>query len=214
MRSLQGLTLGVVALALFLAASAAAVGPVTVTDTYTVGSATVPGVNTGLVVEAGRPVTVTATGTVCFSFSSLCYGPNGNPAQDTTVSGYGGFVSPGAPAWGLVGRVGAGPWVHVGSGPTTLAGTGVLVFAVNDDLFPDNRGTFSVSVSRSCWPGWGYGDKNHDHCGPPGLVDNPSAQSGNARSSDNGNRGGGEHGQGQGQSQEQGSGPARGRSGK
>ena len=82
---------------------------------------------------------------------------------------------------------------------------------VNDDLFPDNRGTFSVSVSRSCWPGWGYGDKNHDHCGPPGLVDNPSAQSGNARSSDNGNRGG-EHGQGQ--SQEQENGPARGRSGK
>ena len=44
------------------------------------------------------------------------------------------------------------------------------MFAVNDDLLVDNAGSFTVTVSYSCWPGWGYGDVNHDHCGPPGLV--------------------------------------------
>jgi hypothetical protein len=24
-----------------------------------------------------------------------------------------------------------------------------------------------------CKPGWGYGDKNHEHCGPPGLDNRP-----------------------------------------
>jgi hypothetical protein len=28
-------------------------------------------------------------------------------------------------------------------------------------------------VSRTCWPGWGYGDINHQHCGPPGLANKP-----------------------------------------
>ncbi|MEX2194143.1 MAG: hypothetical protein WD844_02565 [Thermoleophilaceae bacterium] len=87
---------------------------------------------------------------------------------DTTSSSFGGFVLPGAPAWGLVGRVGSGPWVQVGSGPTLLAGSGDLVFAVNDDLFSDNTGSFTATVSHTCHPGNGHGDKNHYHCGPPG----------------------------------------------
>ena len=55
--------------------------------------------------------------------------------------------------------------VHVGRGPTTLSGTGEVVFAANDDLFPDNTGNFVVSYE--CRPGWGHGDDNHLHCGPP-----------------------------------------------
>jgi hypothetical protein len=96
---------------------------------------------------------------------------------NTTISAYGGFPLPGGPAWGLVARVGSGSWVHVGSGPTTLSGTGALAFAVNDDLLRDNRGSFTVTVtvttktqSSECKPGWGHGDKNHEHCGPPGQV--------------------------------------------
>ena len=52
-----------------------------------------------------------------------------------------------------------------GSGPTPLSGKGELVFAVNDDVYGDNEGHFEVAVSytttavtRTCWPGWGYGD--------------------------------------------------------
>jgi len=207
MRSLQGLTLVVVGLALFLAASGAAVGPQTVSTTYTVPGSAVPGLTTGLVL-AGNSVTVTATGAVCPFGNSYCPGPDGNAAWNTTTSAFGGFPLPGAPAWGLVARVGSGPWVQVGSGPTAVSGTGALQFAVNDDLLTDNSGSFTVTVSYACWPGWGYGDKNHTHCGPPGLADNPSAQSGNAHSSENGNRGDAEHGQGQAQGQ------ARARSGK
>jgi hypothetical protein len=169
MRSLKGATLVVAAVALVVAAQAAAGGPTTVSSVYTVGSQGVPGVDTGLVLTGGMEVTVTATGSVCPFGSGACNGPGGVSSWNTNQSSYGGFVLPGAPAWGLVGKVGDGPWVQVGSG-STLTGTGTLVFAVNDDLFGDNAGSFTVTVSYSCWPGWGYGDRNHTHCGPPGLV--------------------------------------------
>jgi hypothetical protein len=183
MRILKSLTLGVV-VALALVTQGTAAGATTVSNVYTVGALTVPGVNTGLVLEDGRPVTVTATGEVCpYGDTSFCVGPDGDPWWDTTQSSHGGFVLPGAPAWGLVGRVGAGPWVQVGSGPTTLSGSGVLVFAVNDDLFGDNTGSFTVTVSSTsstssrsdtCYPGYGYGDRNHDHSGPPGRASEPT----------------------------------------
>ena len=179
MRILKSLTL-VLVVALALAAQGTAAGPTSFSNVYTVGALTVPGVNTGLVLDNRLSVTVTATGAVCpFGSSIVCVGPDGEPSIDTTQSSYGGFVLPGAPAWGLVGRVGDGPWVQVGSGPTTLSGSGVLVFAVNDDLFGDNTGSFTVTVSSTssrsstsdtCYPGYGYGDTNHDHSGPPGRA--------------------------------------------
>lgn len=143
------------------------------TSVYTVDALTVPGVDTGLVVAGGMSVTATATGAVCPFGSGFCVGPDGYSSWDTTQSSYGGFVLPTAPAWGLVARVGSGPWVTVGSGPTTLSGTGDLVFAVNDDLFGDNTGSFTVTVtvSYACFPGWGYGDTNHPHVAPPGVLD-------------------------------------------
>ena len=186
MKRLSGLATLVAILALAVAAQAVAAGPTTVTNTYTVGGGSVPGASTGLVLTSGMSVTVTASGAVCPFGDSFCPGPNGYAPWNTTTSGYGGFVLPGAPAWGLVGRVGGGPWVQVGTGPTTLSGTGQLVFAVNDDLFVDNAGSFTVTVSYACWPGWGYGDKNHTHCGPPGLVGKSAPASGSV-SNGNGN---------------------------
>ena len=175
MRIPKGLTLVVVATMFVLAASSSAAAPPTDSHVYTVGSLTVPGVDTGLVVKQGQPVTVTATGVFCPG-TGFCSGPDGTSLGNSMDTTYGGFVLPGAPAYGLVGRVGTGPWVHVGSGPTTLSGKGVLVFAVNDDLFPDNTGGFTATVSskstgpQDCYPGWGHGDDNKEHCGPPGLV--------------------------------------------
>jgi hypothetical protein len=198
MRSLKGSALVVAAVvALALAAQAGAAGPTTVSSTYVVSGQSVPGVSTGLVLTSGMTVTVTAGGAVCPFGDGFCPGPNGYLA-DTTSSWFGGFVLQGAPAWGLVGRVGSGPWVQVGSGPTTLAGTGELVFAVNDDLFSDNAGSFTVTVSYSCWPGWGYGDENHTHCGPPGLVANDPASGNNGNGNGNGNENGNSGGNGNG----------------
>jgi hypothetical protein len=192
MKKLSSLASVVAVFAFAVAGQAGAAGQTTVSNTYTVGGKTVPGVSTGLVLTTGMSVTVTATGAVCPFGTGFCPGPNGYAPWDTTTSSYGGFVLPGAPAWGLVGKVGSGPWLQVGSGPTTLSGTGQLVFAVNDDLLSDNTGSFTVTVSYACWPGWGYGDNNHTHCGPPGLAgkDVPSsgtAPNGNANGNGNGN---------------------------
>ena len=169
MKSFKGVMFAVVAIALAAAVQAGAGGRTTVSVSYTVGGLAVPGVS-GLMLQPGDVVSVNATGAVCPFGDSYCPGPDGTTAVDTTSSAFGGFPLPGAPAWGLVGRVGSGPWVQIGRGPTTLTGAGALAFAVNDDLLVDNAGSFTVTVSYACWPGWGYGDKNHTHCGPPGLV--------------------------------------------
>jgi hypothetical protein len=160
----KGVTAVAATLVLALAAQGGAAGAGTV---YTVGSKTVPGVNTGLVLKNGQSATVTATGAVCPWGTSACVGPNGDASVNTST---GGFLLPGASAWGLVGRVGTGTWVHVGSGPTKLSGSGTLVFAMNDNYYPDNTGSFrvTVTVGNACYPGHGYGDTNHEHCGPPG----------------------------------------------
>ena len=207
-------TLFVVVLVLAVPALGGAAGQTTVTSVYTVDGQAV--FNTGLVLTDGMSVTATAAGAVCAG-NGYCPGPDGIVSQDTTGTSYGGFVLPGAPAWGLVGRVGNGPWVQVGSGPTTLSGTGMLVFSVNDDLFWDNTGSFTVTatLSYACFPGWGrgdakhrhvgppgriascypgngYGDTNHVHDGPPGLTDNPNGgKAGGAPGSNNASEAGG-----------------------
>jgi hypothetical protein len=173
---LRRLTVAGAIVLLVLASQATAAGQ-TASSVYTVGPLTVPGVDTGLVLQKNRTVTVTATGSVCPG-TGFCATPDGYPSIDTTTSVFGGFVLPGAPAYGLVAKVGTGPWMHVGSGPIKVSGTGDLVFAFNDDLFPDNVGSFVVTVSYArgsatqvsppCQPGWGYGDANHEHTGPPG----------------------------------------------
>jgi hypothetical protein len=165
----KGVTAVAVSLLLALAGQGGAAGAASV---YTVGSTTVPGVDTGMVLKNGQNATVTATGAVCPWGTSVCAGPNGDSSFDTSASG---FLLPGAPAWGLVGRVGSGPWVQVGAGPTKLSGSGALVFAMNDNYYPDNTGSFTVTVTvgNACYPGHGYGDTNHEHCGPPGQ--DPSA---------------------------------------
>jgi len=170
MKMLSRLTLAGAVAVLALGTQASA-GTTTV---YTVGVLGVPGVDTGLVLTTGMSVTVTATGSLCPG-TGTCYGPDGTTSKDTTTSSYGGFTLPGAPAYGLLGQVGNGPWVQVGSGPMTLSGTGDLRFAVNDDYWPDNAGSFTITVTADtgtpsvgdCWPGNGYGDTNHSHTGPP-----------------------------------------------
>ncbi len=206
MKILKGLTL-VTTVVLALAAQGSAAGSVTTSNVFVGPKTDEPGVSSGLVLKKGHGVSVSATGNMCPFGGTFCVGPDGYASFDTTQSAFGGFVLPGAPAWGLVGRVGSGPWVQVGDGPTTLSGKGELVFAVNDDLFGDNTGDgFMVTVSyresgvsRTCWPGWGYGDENHEHCGPPGLANKPEQGSSNEHGKseqEHGKSGEDEHGNG------------------
>lgn len=164
---------------LALAVQATGATPTT-SSVYTVSSLTVPGVDTGLVLKKGQPVTVTATGIVCPG-TGYCTTPEGvSSGVDTKSMVYGGFLQPAAPAYGLVARVGTGSWTQVGIGPKQLSGKGRLVFAFNDDLYIDNAGAFVVTVtsggsaqqgSAGCQPGWGNGDTNHTHTGPPGQTE-------------------------------------------
>lgn len=50
-----------------------------------------------------------------------------------------------------------------------LIATGVVVSLLAAPVFAGNGNSEKASGER---PGWGYGDSNHDHTGPPGLVDN------------------------------------------
>ena len=62
------------------------------------------------------------------------------------------WLAPGLNAFSLVGRIGTGgPWTEVGSGPSTLNGSGELYLAMNDQLsgYADNSGSLAVSVVSS-----------------------------------------------------------------
>lgn len=48
-----------------------------------------------------------------------------------------------------------------------LAVTGVVVLLLASPVLAGNGNNGKASGER---PGWGYGDTNHDHIGPPGLV--------------------------------------------
>ena len=173
---LRGLPfVGAVVVVLVMTVQAPGATP-TSSKVFTVGSHAVPGVDTGMVLKKNHPVTVTATGTVC-PYAGACTSPDGDPSADTSSMLFGGFLQPQAPAYGLVARVGSGKWTQVGSGPTKVSGRGDLEFAFNDDLYTDNVGAFTVTVSSGgsapqegapCQPGRGRGDTNHDHTGPPG----------------------------------------------
>ncbi len=95
MRTLKAWTSVVALVALMLAAQAAGARPDAATP-YVVGSLTVPGVSTGLVLKDGQQVTVTATGTMCPWGTAYCVGPDGNASWATTDSWYGGYLLPGA----------------------------------------------------------------------------------------------------------------------
>ena len=80
MRTLKAWTLIGVVAALALAAQATAARPGPIVNSYVVGSLTIPGVSTGLVLEPGQQVEVTATGAMCPWGVALayCVGPDGD----------------------------------------------------------------------------------------------------------------------------------------
>jgi hypothetical protein len=136
-------------------AGAAAVGVIAVIPTLSAGAATsvsVSGtagpaslggsgiVNTGM--STTSSVTLTATGTVFGNAAKTqSAGPGGNGSCTSAC------FKPTLPRLALIGRVGANPWKTVGSGPTTLSGSGQLQLAVNDAAYGDNSGTFTASVT-------------------------------------------------------------------
>jgi outer membrane protein OmpA-like peptidoglycan-associated protein len=124
------------------------------TSTHTVssfaGGPTEPnGHDSGISLSANDSVSVTATGTADCNFGggACTFGPDGNtsfgPAPDS-------FIAAGLTPFALVARIGTtGAWTLVGAGPTSITATssGTLYFAYNDDIFDDNVGDFTVTVT-------------------------------------------------------------------
>ncbi len=132
-------------------------------------------VNSGIFVNAGGQVTISATGSV--DFGGLIYGPNGSGGGTARPE----FLATSASEWSLVGRIGSGPWQAIGAGPTTLtAGSaGALQLATNDSWYGDpNTGDFFAAVTFGAAAGGspifttaGVGNLGHNDfppidCGP------------------------------------------------
>ncbi|WP_139316577.1 putative periplasmic lipoprotein [Algoriphagus marinus] len=128
-----------------------------VTDQYQLLGSAADGLATGFILKEGLPVTLTASGQIGFYFAGLAdpASPNGRPE----VGSFNGF-----PLISLIAKVGDGPLQFIGAGPQEITGVGELVLYVNDPFFPDNSGFWDVEVSYECFPGFGFGDKNHYHC--------------------------------------------------
>jgi hypothetical protein len=121
-------------------------GAATITQTAVVGvfaGSDGIGQDTGLILQAGVPVTMTASGWFNCGGPGCDFDPNGGGL------GGGDFLAPGEPSFGLVARVGtSGPWTFIGDGPTQFSGSGELYFAINDNYFPDNYGDgYTVNMS-------------------------------------------------------------------
>lgn len=147
-----------------LAATSAAEPQESGTVTVFVDATSAGFVDTGFTLQPGRPVVVVATG-IARHDSEL-------PSTESGPDGYwwicedSGCPLPGAGFGSLIGKVGVEPPIFVGSGPTTVLGTGPLEFAYNDfPEFADNSGGYDVTITFSCDAQTGYPDA--EGCGNP-----------------------------------------------
>jgi len=118
-------------------------------------------ISTGVTLAPGQQVRISAGGTAYCGNTDVCgtgTGPDGK--QGTTGDqqraevlaeygiDYGPFEAPSLTAFSLIGRVGTGPVLQLGSATHTVAGSGVLMLAYNDNLYSDNTGGYTVTVQR------------------------------------------------------------------
>jgi hypothetical protein len=116
-----------------------------------------PWTASGVPIQVGETVTISATGGVSFSAGSKPSAPAGDLPDCLTVANgpYGWraspFVANALPCSSLLGRIGeTGAIFYVGAGTTFKAGaSGQLYFGVNDNSFGDNSGHWTVEVSVS-----------------------------------------------------------------
>ena len=120
--------------------SALSTAATTFTSVYVPGTAM--GTTTGVFLVDGASARVTATGHAKTSATHGGNGPNGGGSCHADC------LAPGLPTYGLVMKVGAGPWQFAGAGPVTATGLGELVFAYNDATwgYADNEGGFTVAI--------------------------------------------------------------------
>ena len=108
-----------------------------------------PWTATGINLDRGDEVTISAAGTIATNLNGATASPAGTP-PDCSVAGpvRVPFVAPQLPCWSLLGRVGpSGGVFEVGSGISFKSATaGELFLGVNDNWFPDNSGNWMASI--------------------------------------------------------------------
>jgi hypothetical protein len=103
--------------------------------------------DTGITVKKGQHVSFRATGQIQFApGSGDISGPDGNSAFRRTD-----YPLPSVPAGALIGRIDNGAPFGIGSQsqPLPMPATGRLLIGVNDSIFSDNSGAYSVVVTPS-----------------------------------------------------------------
>jgi hypothetical protein len=105
-----------------------------------------PWTDTGIIVARGERVQFNASGDIMIA-ANASSGVGGSPAA--TVPN-GNYPVRNAPVGALIARIGSGPAFLIGGNnqPITMPAAGRLMLGVNDDHFPDNTGTYSVSITR------------------------------------------------------------------
>lgn len=106
-----------------------------------------PWTATGISLNSGERIEISATGNVSMGTGSPPMPPAGKPPD---CGGKGGFPAGEIPCWSLIGRIGEqGTIFYVGSKITFPAPqSGQLFLGVNDDNFGDNSGAWTVTVER------------------------------------------------------------------
>jgi hypothetical protein len=164
---------GAIAGGMLLGLGSASASTTTITFSPT-ADPSVAAFDTGVAVTSTTPVVATATGTIYLCFSGGCpsspdgyFYDGGNLTVNSTTT-----------AAGLYYRVGtSGAWTFLGSGPTTISGSGEIYLTTNDNpgAFWDNFGSFSVNFTPATptaksdcmnggWVNYGTTFKNQGDC--------------------------------------------------
>ena len=135
--------------------------------------ATQPWTDTGVDVNAGDLISITATGSIQFSFGGQFMGPDGDgvDCHHLGVAIYRWtFPDADLSCHSLLARVGpTGPIFEVGSSWRFRAATpGRLYLGVNDNFFPDNSGSWEATISLQA----SYGPLSNS---PPTPVTKPAS---------------------------------------
>lgn len=98
-------------------------------------------VDTGVSVQGSA--SISASGMINIGFGSIDT-PDGDPGAGACSTQ---CPEPTFTFWSLIARIGDGPWQEVGSGPTTIVGTGEVYLGVDDDGYTDNSGQWTAIVT-------------------------------------------------------------------
>ena len=106
--------------------------------------------DTGITVQAGQQLTITAAGEIYVGATSASESPAGIPGC-TPAASYPAqsaqFPAPSLTCWSLIARIGDGAPFEVGSSAQLTATSGDLYLGVNGDSFAGNSGSWSATIT-------------------------------------------------------------------